>query len=552
MSFIGNTTSLKNRRRDETPPPEANGHVPHGSTSQIKTESNGRISEPTNDSQPQTVDENVNNSLNGLTLSEEKTTENKERTEQELQLNEDDSLAEVADNQQETTSGGYSFLDRVPDGEEQPVITISSELTGREVVSTATGGDKETDVPQEKDTVEAHDVSFANEGGIKETIKISNAQQSVASKTSLSGKEDAVTDRVDVEGTSSYKKVSDVSLSSEVKTGAVSTDEGNISNEETAPQSNDSEVNLADKETYAPRATSEGSVSVHRNNSQARLAEERDAASDSDTNAVPASQKDTSQITLSSDKGTIPGHDETARKGNSSRQSLGFSNQNNSPSANEAAQPSEQRETTQDPTSPGEKEVSAEQNVDASTSYSPSSTPKDATVSDENNQVRICSVTANVRIGSLEDPEAQKTVTLSGSVYRTPRKGGDSATPKPGEKIGFVKGEVTSIPVDNQTSEKLATLSGDLFAVAEEGLSKGLIATASIDVLSCLSGEKIATITADVAPSDDPDHQTGVIMGDVLTGTDTESHEEKIGSLSGKVVALTFDEDILSIASGED
>ena len=238
---------------------------------------------------------------------------------------------------------------------------------------------------------------------------------------------------------------------------------------------------------------------------------------------------------------------------NSSRQSLGFSNQNDSPSASEVAQPWEQREITQDDsTSPGENAVSTEQKVDASNSYHPSSTPLDETVSDENNEVRICTVTANVRIGSLEDPDGQKTVTLSGSVYRAPRKEGDSTTPKPGEKIGFVKGEVTSIPVDNQTSEKLATLSGDLFAVSEEGLAKGLIATASIDVLSCLSGEKIATITADVAPSDDPEHQTGVIKGDVLTGTETESHDEKIGSLSGKVVALTFDEDILSIASGED
>ena len=215
------------------------------------------------------MEENANNGLNGLIVSKEKTTENIESTKQEPQLNEEDgSLADVADNQQEATPSDYSFLDRVPDGEEQPVITASSESMGREVVSTATGGDKETDVAQEKDTVEAQDTSFASEDGINGTTEISSAQQSVASKTSSSGKEDTVTDREDVEATSSYKRVSDVSLSGEVKTAEdLGTGEEIIANEETALQSNDNEVNLADKETHAPTTTSEGGLSGHRNTS---------------------------------------------------------------------------------------------------------------------------------------------------------------------------------------------------------------------------------------------------------------------------------------------
>ena len=71
-------------------------------------------------------------------------------------------------------------------------------------------------------------------------------------------------------------------------------------------------------------------------------------------------------------------------------------------------------------------------------------------------------------------------------------------------------------------------------------------------MLSCNSGKKIATIKADVTPSDDPEHQSGIITGEVFAGTENGSYDEKIGSLSGKVVALTFDEDILSIGNIDD
>lgn len=161
---------------------------------------------------------------------------------------------------------------------------------------------------------------------------------------------------------------------------------------------------------------------------------------------------------------------------------------------------------------------------------------------------RICTLTASVMIGSLDDPQGERTVTLNGSVYRLPRV----TSPKPGDKIGFVKGDVTSIPVDNEASEKVATLRGDLLAISGEAASHGQIATASIDVLSCATGEKIATITADVSPDDDPENASGVISGEVLRAAETGSRGETIGTVAGKVVALTFDEDTVSITSGDE
>ena len=161
---------------------------------------------------------------------------------------------------------------------------------------------------------------------------------------------------------------------------------------------------------------------------------------------------------------------------------------------------------------------------------------------------RICTLTASVLIGSLDDPQGERTVTLHGSVYRLP----GLTTPKPGDKIGFVTGDVTSAPVDNESSNKVATLRGDLLAVSGEAASHGQIATASIDVLSCATGEKVATITADVAPNDDSDSASGVISGEVLGASEGGSYDAKIGTLAGKVVALNFDEDAVSITSADE
>ena len=165
---------------------------------------------------------------------------------------------------------------------------------------------------------------------------------------------------------------------------------------------------------------------------------------------------------------------------------------------------------------------------------------------------RICTLSASVLVGSIDDPQGEQNVTLTGSVYRVPRIDGDATTPKPGEKIGIIKGDVTSTPTDNESSVHLATLRGDLLAVSGEAASQGHVATASIDVLSCATGEKIATIMADVAPNDDADSPSGVISGEVLGASENGSYEEKIGTLAGKVVALTFDDDIVSMSSTDE
>lgn len=165
---------------------------------------------------------------------------------------------------------------------------------------------------------------------------------------------------------------------------------------------------------------------------------------------------------------------------------------------------------------------------------------------------RICTLSASVLVGSLDNPQGEQNVTLTGSVYRVPRIDGGATAPKPGEKIGIIKGDVTSTPTDDESSVQLATLRGDLLAVSGEAASQGHVATASIDVLSSATGEIIATITADVAPSDDADSPSGVISGEVLGASENGSYDEKIGTLAGKVVALTFDDDTVSLSSADE
>ena len=325
---------------------------------------------------------------------------------------------------------------------------------------------------------------------------------------------------------------------------------------------------LGDAETAPLKETSEISLSGPKNTRKTSLSGDEDMASHNNTGEVP-SHNDTSHVSLSSDKDTVPGQEQNNRKGSMtvseyfgapsdekislSRQSVGASQPNILPPTAEHAQPSEPIETVkEDSASLGGREETVDQIIEVSGGTHPAPSRQESTANDEGSEGRLCTVTANVRIGSLEDPLGQRTVTLTGSVYRVPREEGDPITPNPGDKIGIVKGDVTSTPVDNGLGEKLATLSGDLFAVSGEALANRHIATASIDVLSCNSGEKIATITADVAPSDDLEHQSGVITGDVLAMSDKGSYDDKIGSLSGKVVALTFDEDLISLTSVED
>lgn len=519
--FPGEKTSIK-QKRDESPPPEANGHIPLDSNSQVKTANSNEISEsPSDNIESGSVEENLNNSVNGSTMREEKATtpENKEVLAQEQQVNGEESLGEEAAASQGTTLDHSASHGNISGGEsELPVVVDSISSVGGEGVAMVTSGiEKKPELTEAKDVVGAQDGS---DGGTD------SVQHRVDSQTSLSGEQSTVPNK-----------------------------------ETSLPKQ---------EETATHRDSSEVSLSGRRSASKASLSGQKDTASHSNTNAVPTSQRDTSQVSLSSAKDTTPVQDQTNRKGSMtvreyfgtasdddihlSRQSLGSSHQQHILSSTaEVTQPSESREIAKgDSPSLGVKEVPADEKINVSEGVHPAPAKDDSLVNDESAQGRICTVTATVRIGSLENPLGQKTVTLTGSVYRVPKEEGDPTTPNPGDRIGVVKGDVTSTPVDNEASEKLATLRGDLFAVSDEALANGHIATASIDVLSCGSGEKVATITADVAPSDDVEHQSGVISGEVLAMSDGGSYDDKIGSLSGKVVALTFDEDIISIGSWDD
>jgi len=470
----GERNSVNQKRGDEEPPPEANGHVPVDSDSHIDTGNKNQTSETTSGSvEPEPVEENINN---GSIATEEKTTlENKESSTQQEQFNgEEASPGEVAANPQETASKHNTSQGKVSVSEELPAVIASS---------SSVGDDEKKETNQEKDVSEAQDFSVvgdAETAPLKDTSEISLSGPKNTSKTSLSGDKD---------------------MASHNNTGEV-------------PSHNDtSHVSLcSDKDTVQEQNNRKGSVTV------------------SEYFGAPSDE----EISLS-------------------RQSVGASQPNILPPTAEHVQPSEPIETVkEDSASLGGREETVDQTIEVSGGTYPASSSQESTANDEGSEGRLCTVTANVRIGSLEDPLGQRTVTLTGSVYRVPREEGDPITPNPGDKIGIVKGDVTSTPVDNGLGEKLATLSGDLFAVSGEALANGHIATASIDVLSCNSGEKIATITADVAPSDDLEHQSGVITGDVLAMSDKGSYDDKIGSLSGKVVALTFDEDLISLTSVED
>ena len=297
--------------------------------------------------------------------------------------------------------------------------------------------------------------------------------------------------------------------------------------------------------------------------SEASLSDNANTVSHGNNNAVQDSNRDTSQVSLSSTKGVASGQDESQRKASMtvseffgapsdtelhlSNQSLGSSQQNALPATTETEHPDEPNRIVKEEIV-SEKDTAADKTIEIAESADPFSTRRDSSMSTDTDPDRICTVTANVKIGCIEHLSGHKTVTLTGSVYRLPRED-DSTTPKPGDKIGIVKGDVTSSPADNETSEKLAILRGDLFAVSGEAAENGLVATASIDVLSCSLREKLATITADVAPSDDPEHQSGVISGEVLAASERGSYDDKIGSLSGKVVALTFGEGVTSLAN---
>lgn len=443
-----------------------------------------------------------------------------------------------------------------------------SSVDSSDGVALVTSGDVEK--PEVKQEAEAQGSDDAG------AVEIDSAEHRFPSKTSLAGEADSVPHRntsevsretiasietnennvlVETE-TSPGKSSSNDNFRLSVQNGA---SEGSLSREKDAAlHGNTNEAQASNRDTSQVSVSSnkeksseqdhdqrKGSMTVNEffnAPSEASLSDNTTTVSRSNNNAVQDSNRDTS---LSSTKGMASGHDESQRK--VSLTVSGSSQQNALPATTETEHPDEPNKIVKEETV-SEKDTSPDKNIEIAESADPVSTRRDSSMSTDTDPDRICTVTANVKIGCIEHLSGHKTVTLTGSVYRLPRED-DSTTPKPGDKIGIVKGDVTSSPADNETSEKLAILRGDLFAVSGEAAANGLIATASIDVLSCSLREKLATITADVAPSDDPEHQSGVISGEVLAASERGSYDDKIGSLSGKVVALTFGEGVTSLAS---
>ena len=297
----------------------------------------------------------------------------------------------------------------------------------------------------------------------RDTGKGNLSSRRSTSQASLSGEKDTTSHSNTSEIPASNRNASQVSLSKDAVSGQEQTvRKESMTVSEYFGAHSEEDVNLSrqslgtshQKDTPAVRDTSEGNLSSHRTTSKASLSREKDTAPHSTPSADQASNRNASQASLLNDKDTVSAREETMRKDSMSRQSLGSSQQNILPSTTEVALPSETSETTKEDSASLEgKRVPAEQNVHVSGDGHPSPTRQDSSVSNENVQGRICTVTANVRIGSLENPEGQQTVTLSGSVYRVAKEEGDPTTPHTGDRIGIVKGEVTSTPIDNESSE---------------------------------------------------------------------------------------------------
>jgi len=516
-----------------TPPSSANGHLPRNSQESAANgsgilESGEKTNEETErgtaDGAPH-VEENANDLDNTPP-------EDSGSSTQQNQFKKEESTEDAA-----PTSDGKATAEN-----EQPVILISSAAVG-EVggVSTSDRNDVNPEAAEGKPSGTA-DVSSGDEPGegASETDLVQNKVAREAAERKPSG----------IEG---------VSVGGEPGAGAPETDsvqnkaasQVSLSGEnETGPSLN--ETNIASATGGIDNGAAETDLPQHRIASEGSLSEEIQTA--------PVVDQSKRASIATSEHSPVPSDNEV----NLSRQNRGSVELDTvSPTPVESTQPTQPREISQeDSASPVEKGSSfpvvpsgSSQPTEASGEDSFALDRKDsachhAVVNDgfsvESVHGRICTLTANVQIGSLDDPEGERTVTLHGSVYRLP----SITTPKPGDKIGFVTGDVTSTPVDNESSTKVATLRGDLLAVSGEASSHGQIATASIDVLSCANGEKVATITADVAPNDsDSDSASGVISGEVLGASENGSYDEKIGTLAGTVVALTFDEDTVSITS---
>lgn len=397
---------------------------------------------------------------------------------------------------------------------------VTSELEGGGTVAKVTkGAEEQLEVDGDKAVLVVSDASVKGEGSAVGNLVVDSTQHRDDSKASVSGKDMAMVERDtndDQASLSPTKEINEASMSDELELTALHKDTGStgLPGKESTAQLNANEVPPADRDSPASMKTSSTSLSD-------------DTVQHNITWADPVSQRTTS--------GTSGVREQTEGNDNivsskveihSSTQDLDLSQESDAPSTVKPVKAFGISEMAK------EELISLDEEDDHGIA---DGNENDVKVGD-----KICTVTADVRIASLEESLGRKSVTLSASVYRFTRKEEeDEITPTPGDKIGFVKGEVHSSTTDNELSEILAALSGDLFAVSKESHANGVIATALIDVVSFCSGEKVASITADVTPSDDPEHQSGVITGEVLAGGDSGTYDELIGSLSGKVVALT-------------
>ena len=491
--FTGDEASTKQTGKVVTPPSSANGHVPHDSQEKSANgsgvlrsdeQSNEETERGTADGAPR-VEENADELENTAP-------ENSGSPAQEKQSRKEESIEDAA-----PASDGNASAEV-----EQPVVIMSSAAVGGP--SAPDGDDVKPEAVEGKPSG-IEDVSVGDEPGVG-AAETDLVQNKVASEVRSSGEN------------------------------------------ETGPSLN--ETNTASATAVFDNGAAEPDIAQHTVASEGVLSEEIDI------NPVVDQSKRAS--IAASEHSAAPSDNDV----NLSRQNRGSVELDSvSPATQESAQPTQPREISQeDSAALAEKENSFP--VEASGSSQPAeASRKDSVAFDRKDSVtaandafalqsdsihgRICTLTASVQIGSLDDPQGERTVTLHGSVYRLPVL----TTPKPGDKIGFVTGDVTSTSVDDESSTKVATLRGDLLAVSGDAASHGQIATASIDVLSCANGEKVATITADVAPNDDSDSASGVISGEVLGASESGSYDEKIGTLAGKVIALTFDEDTVSITS---
>lgn len=548
---------------------ETNGHLPHQSNLQARTkdgatEATGKnkpgdaqeesdtsvkVTDTEDENELDAQQENANVSGKVLTgLEKEVISGTKERAEEEQQIaGSNGSSGEAETSHEGSTVEGEpsSSSEEASTRGEQPINTETSQLDGgnvtREdlekpeviaqtyVTSELEGGgivakvtkdaEEQLEVDGDQAVVVVSDASVKGEGSATGTFAVDSTQHRDHSKASVSGKDMTMVERDtndDQASLSPTKEINEASMSDELKVTALHKDTGStdLPSKESTAQLTASEVPSADRDSPASMKTSSTSLSD-------------DTVQHNITWADP--------VSLGTASGTSGAREQTDGSDNirssmveihSSSQDVGLSQENDAPS------------TAKPLKAFGISEMAKEELISLDEE-------DDHGIADRNeNDVKvgdkICTVTANVRIASLEESLGRKSVTLSASVYRFTRKEEeDEIPPNPGDKIGFVKGEVHSSATDNESSEILAALSGDLFAVSKESHANGVIATALIDVVSFYSREKVASITADVTPSDDPEHQSGVITGEVLAGSDSGTYDELIGSLSGKVVALT-------------